>query len=54
MYSPDKNYVIYNLDFWWSDKWDVMDYYLNIDFDKSFFDQFKELLNIVPKRPLVK
>jgi hypothetical protein len=26
MYSLDKNLKVYHQDFWWSDKWDVMDY----------------------------
>jgi len=27
IYSPDKEYKVYNSDFWWSDKWDAMDYW---------------------------
>jgi Zn ribbon nucleic-acid-binding protein len=26
IYSPDKNIKVYNQDFWWSDKWNTMDY----------------------------
>jgi hypothetical protein len=26
IFSPDKEYVIYNSDDWWSDKWDPLDY----------------------------
>ncbi len=49
MYSPDKNYKIYDKDFWWSDKWDALDYWMNFDFSKSFFEQFRELQLKVPR-----
>ncbi len=49
IYSPDKNYTIYNRDYWWSDKWDAIDYWIDYDFEKSFFEQFEELFNKVPK-----
>ena len=49
MYSPDKNYKIYNKDFWWSDKWDALDYGFDFDFEESFFKQFKDLQSKVPR-----
>jgi hypothetical protein len=49
MYSPDKNYKIYDKDFWWSDKWDALDYGIDFDFSKSFFKQFRELQLKVPR-----
>ena len=54
IYSPDKAYTVYNQDFRWSDQWDAMDYYLDIDFEKSFLEQFHELVLKVPKRAVVK
>ncbi len=54
IFSPDKPFIVYDLDFWWSDEWKVENYFLEIDFEKSFFKQFEELLKIVPKRALVK
>ena len=33
---------------WWGDGWDAKKYAREFDFDKSFFAQFKELLNEVP------
>ncbi|NUJ97999.1 hypothetical protein HGA92_04410 [Candidatus Gracilibacteria bacterium] len=54
IFSPDKNFTVYDLDFWWSDNWKIEDYFLKINFEKSFFAQFKELLKVVPKRALVK
>ncbi len=49
MYSPDKNDIVYNYDIWWSDKWDAMDYWVDFDFSKSFFEQLFELSLKVPK-----
>jgi len=50
--SEDKPYKVYYFKDWLSDAWDVMDYFLEPDFEKSFFSQFKELLQIVPMRSL--
>ena len=47
--SPEKNYKVYNWDFWWSDKWDAMDYWFDFDFSKSFFEQFDDLMKNVPR-----
>ncbi len=43
--SPIK---IFDHDYWWSDAWDGMNYGRGYDFNRSFFDQFKELLYNVP------
>jgi len=48
IYSPDKQYKVYSNDFYWSDKWDALDYGKNFDFNKSFFKQFGELLKEAP------
>ena len=52
VYSPDKKYVVYEKDYFHSDDWDVMDYFLEVDFQKSFFEQFDELLHKVPLQNL--
>ncbi len=39
---------VYNLDYWWSDAWDPMEYGREYDFSRPFFDQFRELLYTVP------
>ncbi len=49
IYSPDKSYIVYDQDFWWSDKWEALYYGRDFDFSKSFFEQFSELMNVVPK-----
>jgi len=48
IYSPDKKLKVYNSDFWWSDKWDALDYGQDFDFNRPFFEQFKELMEKVP------
>jgi len=48
MYSPDSPYKIYNKEYWWSDKWDPMEYGFNYDPPKPFFEQFDDLLKRVP------
>ena len=48
IYSPDKPFRVYHQDFWWSDKWDPMEYGRDFDFGKGFFEQFGELLREVP------
>jgi hypothetical protein len=52
IYSPDKPYIVYKSDYWYSDKWDALDYGQDIDFSKPFFDQFKELQLKVPRLAL--
>lgn len=48
IYSPDKNLVVYDQKFWWSDGWDPMQYGRNYDFSKPFFEQYLELRNQFP------
>jgi len=49
MYSPDKKDVVYEYSYWWSDKWDALDYGQDFDFSKNFFEQFGGLMKEVPK-----
>ncbi len=46
--SPDKPYPMYCQKCWWSDKWDPLSYGGDYDFNKPFFEQFKELLFSTP------
>ena len=52
MYSPNSPYIIYDKEYWWSDKWNPLDYGEEYDFEKSFFLQFNELLKRVPLQAL--
>lgn len=52
MYSPDKPYKIYDQHVWWSDDWDPLSYGQDFDFNKTFFEQYKELQLKVPRMSL--
>ena len=52
LYSPDKPFLVYCHECWWSDKWNVMDYGADYNFDKPFFQQWSELLHKVPRLAL--
>lgn len=52
MYSPDKPYKVYDADYWWSDKWDALQYGREMDFNRPFFDQLHELQLAVPRYSL--
>lgn len=45
-HSPIK---IYEHGYWWSDDWDAMEYGQEYDFSRSFFEQFVDLLHVVPR-----
>lgn len=47
-YPEEANIKIFDHDYWWSDKWNPMDYGTNIDFNKPFLKQLKELNDSVP------
>jgi len=50
LYSPDKPYTVYREDIWWGDQWDPLEYGRDFDFTRPFFDQYNELLLVVPRR----
>ncbi len=41
-------FPVYDQKIWWSDAWDALSYGRNFDFNRLFFEQFKELVNTVP------
>jgi len=45
---PEARTPVYAPDYWWSDKWDAIEYGRDYDFSRPFFEQFKELLDSVP------
>jgi len=53
IYSPDKPFKVFNQEFWWSNKWDTMDYWMDYNFSKTFFEQYKTLTDNVPKVSLI-
>ena len=51
-YSPEIQIPVYDHDYWYSDAWDANDYGRDYDFNRPFFDQYKELLFQAPHLPL--
>lgn len=50
--SPESGIPVYESTEWWSDKWDALQYGLDFDFSRPFFEQFKELSRVVPQLAL--
>jgi len=48
-YSSDKPFPVFEKDYWFWDKNNTLDYWVDFDFEKNFFEQFKELQNKVPR-----
>jgi len=53
IYSPNKPYKVYCTSCWWSDKWNPLDYGIDFNFRRPFFDQFQELQLKVPRISLL-
>lgn len=53
MYAPEKPHTMYCHTCWWGDNWDALQYGKDFDFDRSFFDQFHDLLLQVPLPALI-
>ena len=52
MYEENVLFPVYCPDCYKSDKWDAVEYSLDYDFKKTFFEQWYELFNKVPKQSL--
>lgn len=48
MYASEKDYIVYDEKYWWSDKWDPLISARDYDFSKPFFQQYKELIENTP------
>lgn len=53
VFPEDSKFPVYCVDCFWSDKWDPLSFGRDYDFSKSFFEQFKELMEAVPKMGLL-
>jgi len=53
IYSEDKSCKVYDQEQRWADKWDALEYGKAFDFSKTFTEQFKELLQVVPKLSMI-
>jgi hypothetical protein len=47
-FSPDNSHKVYNQESWYSDAWDPLSYGRDIDWNRSFFEQYKELCDAIP------
>ncbi len=52
-YSPDYVWKVYEQTYRWSDKWDAIEYGRNVDFGKSFNQQFSSLLHDTPQMSVI-
>ena len=48
LYPPEAGVVVYDEKEWWSDDWNPMIYARDYNFSRPFFQQFFELLKVVP------
>ena len=49
IHSADKPYKVFRSDLWWSDEWSPLDYGIDYDPKRSFFEQFRQLVQTVPR-----
>ncbi len=52
-YPQTSEFIIYHQDYYWSDAWNPLSYGKDLDFSRSFFEQFDELSRKIPKQALV-
>lgn len=48
IYSADKPFKVYPKEIYYSDQWDPLEYGQDFDFNRPFFEQFRELMEKVP------
>jgi len=53
VFSLDKKYPVYSQEQWWSDQWDPLSFGQDFDSSRSFFEQFSELMQKVPRIALM-
>ena len=51
-FSIDKPFPVYDIDQWWADDWDAIEFGRKFNFTRNFFEQFRELQDIVPRLAL--
>ncbi len=52
-FSPDKPFAVFCQDCWWSDKWNPEDYGQDFDFNKTFTEQFADVMKKTPRIALM-
>lgn len=53
IYPENTPFPVYDQHFWWGDDWDALDYGQDYNQNKTFFEQFLELRNKVPRISLL-
>lgn len=53
MYHAEQPFPVYSPQEWFADDWDATDYGKDFDFSRPFFEQYKELLDTVPRYSLM-
>lgn len=48
IFAPEVDHNVVCQPCWWSDKWDPLDYGVDYDFNRPFFEQFAELWSKIP------
>ncbi|MBP9715229.1 MAG: hypothetical protein KBD52_01945 [Candidatus Pacebacteria bacterium] len=54
MFPENTSFPVYKSEAWYSDDWDPYKFGMEYNFSRTFFEQFKELMNKVPRMALVK
>ncbi|KKQ69473.1 MAG: hypothetical protein US89_C0001G0048 [Candidatus Peregrinibacteria bacterium GW2011_GWF2_38_29] len=49
IYPEDTSFPVYDHEYFFSDKWSALSYGRDFDFNRTFFDQFSDLLKVVPR-----
>ena len=52
-FHPESGIKVYCNECWSSDSWDALDYWIDFDFEKSFFEQIKILIKNTPFQNLI-
>ena len=53
LYAPEARVVAYDTKYWWGDSWNPLEYGVDYDFTRPFFEQFSGLIQKVPQLALV-
>lgn len=48
-YKPESPFTVYCRDCWWSDQWDGLSFGQDFDFNRSFYEQYAEVLAKMPR-----
>lgn len=49
MYHAEQPFPVYETSFWYGDSWDGLQYGREFDFSRTFFEQYAELADVVPR-----